>query len=405
MATSRGAPPRAPAHGSLAGGAAAGACRGDGGPRPTLIPTLYSTQVAMVKPGDASMASPFTAKRASVMPCTDIIRQGRSTLVTTVQMFKILGLTCLSTAYSLSVMYLQARRRPRPRPDAAACPSLHAAERPSRAAPPCAPLRMSHVRRVAAHFARRQEGPLLGRTHDRAAECRLSRRLHRARGREAGRPAGRARARGVSDACKVLTLAELVGHAASRARVCMPCAAAERGAARRAQGVKLGDLQATLMGMASAALFFVISHAKPLARLSPQRPHPDIFSLYVFASILGQFAVHLFFLATTYRGALAAMPPVRGPRPARRPPLLAGPPACAGGSLRAVREAPLSPAPPSRGSELVCRRVGWAARAAGGPVGVLTRALGRACTLCTPAQPVLQHSQAGWGGVLRVSCK
>ncbi len=70
----------------------------------------------MVKPGDASMASPFTAKRASVMPCTDIIRQGRSTLVTTVQMFKILGLTCLSTAYSLSVMYLQARRRPRPRP-------------------------------------------------------------------------------------------------------------------------------------------------------------------------------------------------------------------------------------------------------------------------------------------------
>ena len=61
----------------------------------------------MVKPGDASMASPFTAKKASVMPCTDIIRQGRSTLVTTIQMFKILGLICLSTAYSLSVMYLQ----------------------------------------------------------------------------------------------------------------------------------------------------------------------------------------------------------------------------------------------------------------------------------------------------------
>jgi len=61
----------------------------------------------MVKPGDASMASPFTAKQGNVMPCTDIIKQGRSTLVTTVQMFKILGLLCLSTAYSLSVMYLQ----------------------------------------------------------------------------------------------------------------------------------------------------------------------------------------------------------------------------------------------------------------------------------------------------------
>ena len=61
----------------------------------------------MVKPGDASMASPFTAKIDNVLPCTDIIKQGRSTLVNTVQMFKILGLLCLSTAYSLSVMYLQ----------------------------------------------------------------------------------------------------------------------------------------------------------------------------------------------------------------------------------------------------------------------------------------------------------
>lgn len=31
------------------------------------------------------MASPFTVKASSVMPCTDIIKQGRSTLVTTVQ--------------------------------------------------------------------------------------------------------------------------------------------------------------------------------------------------------------------------------------------------------------------------------------------------------------------------------
>ena len=69
--------------------------------------TCQCSQVAMVKPGDASMASPFTAKQGHIMPCTDILKQGRSTLVTTVQMFKILGLLCLSTAYSLSVMYLQ----------------------------------------------------------------------------------------------------------------------------------------------------------------------------------------------------------------------------------------------------------------------------------------------------------
>ena len=39
----------------------------------------------LLKPGDASMASPFTAKATGVMPCTDIIKQGRCTLVTTVQ--------------------------------------------------------------------------------------------------------------------------------------------------------------------------------------------------------------------------------------------------------------------------------------------------------------------------------
>ncbi len=79
------------------------------------------------------------------------------------------------------------------------------------------------------------------------------------------------------------------------------------------QGVKLGDFQATVMGMLSAMLFFVISHAKPLDKLSPQRPHPNIFSAYVFLSLLGQFAAHMVFLIYMYYGALAAMSKARTP--------------------------------------------------------------------------------------------
>ncbi|KAL5203124.1 hypothetical protein ABZP36_014076 [Zizania latifolia] len=134
----------------------------------------------IVKLGDASMASPFTAKHASVAPTVDIIRQGRSTLVTTLQMFKILGLNCLATAYVLSVMYLD--------------------------------------------------------------------------------------------------------------------------------GVKLGDVQATISGVFTAAFFLFISHARPLQALSAERPHPNIFCAYVFLSILGQFAMHLFFLITAVNEASKYMP-------------------------------------------------------------------------------------------------
>jgi len=134
----------------------------------------------VVRLGDASMAAPFTAKHSSVRPTTDIIRQGRSTLVTTLQMFKILGLNCLATAYVLSVMYLD--------------------------------------------------------------------------------------------------------------------------------GVKLGDMQATISGLFTATFFLFISHARPLDTLSAQRPHPNIFSPYVILSLLGQFAIHITFLISAVKGAQAFMP-------------------------------------------------------------------------------------------------
>ncbi|EPR79370.1 putative cation-transporting ATPase [Spraguea lophii 42_110] len=73
--------------------------------RPTKITkTVQYGEEQTIKMGDASIAAPFTAKTGSLSSVLDIIRQGRSTLVTTVQMYKILALNSLISAYSLSVI-------------------------------------------------------------------------------------------------------------------------------------------------------------------------------------------------------------------------------------------------------------------------------------------------------------
>eukprot|EP00011_Vannellida_sp_DIVA3-517-6-12_P012844 CAMPEP_0114609380 /NCGR_PEP_ID=MMETSP0168-20121206/3060_1 /TAXON_ID=95228 ORGANISM="Vannella sp., Strain DIVA3 517/6/12" /NCGR_SAMPLE_ID=MMETSP0168 /ASSEMBLY_ACC=CAM_ASM_000044 /LENGTH=1171 /DNA_ID=CAMNT_0001820299 /DNA_START=63 /DNA_END=3576 /DNA_ORIENTATION=- len=152
--------------------------------KPTIGPPsiVDDEELKLVQLGDASIASPFTAKGQSVVPILHIIRQGRCTLVTTLQMFMILALNCLISAYSMSVLYLE--------------------------------------------------------------------------------------------------------------------------------GFKMGDTQATIVGLLIAFCFLFISKAKPLSRLSKARPSNSIFTAQFMLSLFGQFAIHMFCLMRVHAFAKELSPVV-----------------------------------------------------------------------------------------------
>jgi len=87
----------ADAGGSFAMSAAAMAAKND---------DLEDGEMPILKLGDASTAAPFTSKFPSIRSVYDIIRQGRCTLVTSVQNNLMMVLNSLISSYSLSVLYL-----------------------------------------------------------------------------------------------------------------------------------------------------------------------------------------------------------------------------------------------------------------------------------------------------------
>ncbi|KAM0681505.1 hypothetical protein GINT2_000017 [Glugoides intestinalis] len=58
-----------------------------------------SMAVESIKPGDASIAAPLTVRSNSLKAIVEIIQQGRSSLVTTIQMYKILAINSVTNAF------------------------------------------------------------------------------------------------------------------------------------------------------------------------------------------------------------------------------------------------------------------------------------------------------------------
>lgn len=74
-------------------------------------------------------------------------------------------------------------------------------------------------------------------------------------------------------------------------------------------GVKYGDTQMTAMGVLGSISFMSVSRSKPLDKLSKVRPLNTIFHPALFASLLGQFAIHLSTMVLAVQAAKTYLPP------------------------------------------------------------------------------------------------
>ena len=67
-------------------------------------------QLAIVRPGDASVAAPFTSRVPSVKSVIDLVRQGRCTMLSALQQQQIMMLECMIYAFTLAAMSLEGAR-------------------------------------------------------------------------------------------------------------------------------------------------------------------------------------------------------------------------------------------------------------------------------------------------------
>ena len=63
--------------------------------------------MGLAQPGEASVAAPFTSRIPSIKGCVDLIRMGRSTLLSALQQQQVMMMNAIINAFVLSVISLE----------------------------------------------------------------------------------------------------------------------------------------------------------------------------------------------------------------------------------------------------------------------------------------------------------